>query len=226
MSIREFIFSTQHNQRIKRHVLLWVICYMFLVISYPPNGSGSLNGIGTDGFIRFYEMVLIRSFVHLLCQMIFCYPLLYFLMPLFFWKKKYFHFICTLLLLWIVVSFFRYTIFTYAYNPIMERLKLYVNPSPLIFLISFRQTINGPAFISFAFIFIKFFKDSLQKQKDNFKLKRENANAELQLLKAQIHPHFLFNTLNNIYSFTLNKSQHAKYLVVKLEGMFRYIIEE
>lgn len=108
----------------------------------------------------------------------------------------------------------------------MERLNLYVNPAPMIFLFSFTQTINGPAFISFAFISIKFFKDWRQKQRDNLNLKKENANAELSLLKAQIHPHFLFNTLNNIYAFTLNKSPQAKNIVRKLEDMLHYMIEE
>ncbi|HEX5150941.1 MAG TPA: histidine kinase [Parafilimonas sp.] len=108
----------------------------------------------------------------------------------------------------------------------MERLKLYTNPPPVIFLFSFTQTINGPAFISFAFISIKFFKDWQQKQRDNLHLKKENAKAELSLLKAQIHPHFLFNTLNNIYAFTLNKSPQAKHIVRKLEDMLHYMIEE
>lgn len=224
--MHDFIFSDLRNQRIKRHAVLWIVCYVFLVISYPPRGAGSVNGIGADGFIKFYEMVLIRSFVHLLCQMMFCYPLLYFLVPSFFWKKKYTQFICLLLLLWIAVAFFRYAVFTYAYNPIMQELKLYVNPVPMVFMNSIVQTINGPAFISFSFISIKFFKDWQQKQKDNFNLQKENANAELQLLKAQIHPHFLFNTLNNIYSFTLNKSPQAKDIVKKLEDMLHYMIEE
>ena len=226
MSMHDFIFSDLRNQRIKRHAVLWIVCYVFLVISYPPQGAGSVNGIGADGFIKFYEMVMIRAFFHLLCQMIFCYPLLYFLVPSFFWKKKYTQFICLLLLLWIAVAFFRYAVFTYAYNPLMQELKLYVNPVPMVFMNSIVQTITGPAFIGFTFISLKLFKDWQQKQKDNFNLQKENSNAELQLLKAQIHPHFLFNTLNNIYSFTLNKSPQAKDIVKKLEDMLHYMIEE
>jgi len=57
-------------------------------------------------------------------------------------------------------------------------------------------------------------------------LAKENANAELQLLKAQVHPHFLFNTLNNIYSFSLNQSPLAGALVKKLSGMLDYMIHE
>jgi LytS/YehU family sensor histidine kinase len=46
------------------------------------------------------------------------------------------------------------------------------------------------------------------------------------LLKAQIHPHFLFNTLNNIYAFTLSASPKAPQMVKKLSGLLRYIIHE
>ncbi|MEP7372738.1 MAG: histidine kinase [Chitinophagaceae bacterium] len=157
--------------------------------------------------------------------MIFCYPLLYFLMPGFFWKKKYGQFICLVLILWIAVASFRYAIFNYAYNPIMRGLEFYVNPVPMIFILSILQTISGPAFIGFIFIAVKFFKDWQQKQQDNFNLQKENANAELQLLKAQIHPHFLFNTLNNIYAFTINSLPPAKDIVKKLEDMLHYMIE-
>lgn len=57
-------------------------------------------------------------------------------------------------------------------------------------------------------------------------LAQENANAELQILKAQIHPHFLFNTLNNIYSFTLNKSPKAGEMVLQLSDMIKYMIND
>ncbi|MBI2729622.1 MAG: histidine kinase, partial [Sphingobacteriales bacterium] len=66
------------------------------------------------------------------------------------------------------------------------------------------------------------YKEQLQ----NDLLARENANAELQLLKAQVHPHFLFNTLNNIYSFTLNQSPEAPALVNKLSDTLQYMITD
>lgn len=50
--------------------------------------------------------------------------------------------------------------------------------------------------------------------------------AELRLLKAQVHPHFLFNTLNNIYSFVLSKDNRAAGLVDKLTGMIDYMRTE
>jgi sensor histidine kinase YesM len=48
--------------------------------------------------------------------------------------------------------------------------------------------------------------------------------AELRLLKGQIHPHFLFNTLNNLYSLSLEKSDKTPDLLIKLADMLSYII--
>jgi LytS/YehU family sensor histidine kinase len=54
----------------------------------------------------------------------------------------------------------------------------------------------------------------------------EKLQTELQLLKAQINPHFLFNALNNIYSLTYMKSEHAPESVLKLSEMLRYVLED
>jgi len=89
-----------------------------------------------------------------------------------------------------------------------------------------RQIIfNYPTVVGFA-LAIKFLKRWYLKQKETSVLIRENINAELRLLKAQLHPHFLFNTLNNIYSFILNESPKAPDMIKKLSGMLKYILNE
>lgn len=55
-------------------------------------------------------------------------------------------------------------------------------------------------------------------------LKNERVNAELMHLKSQINPHFLFNTLNNLYGLALEKSDQAPPLILKLSDMLRYTI--
>lgn len=57
-------------------------------------------------------------------------------------------------------------------------------------------------------------------------LKNEKSRAELQLLKSQINPHFFFNTLNNLYGLTVEKSDKAPEVVLKLGDMMRYTIYE
>ncbi len=55
---------------------------------------------------------------------------------------------------------------------------------------------------------------------------KERVEAQLSYLKAQINPHFLFNTLNSIYSLALQKSDKTAQAVVKLSGMMRYVTTE
>jgi LytS/YehU family sensor histidine kinase len=58
------------------------------------------------------------------------------------------------------------------------------------------------------------------------KIMEEKLKTELQLLKAQINPHFLFNALNNIYSLTYMRSEKAPESVLKLSDMLRYVLDD
>lgn len=55
---------------------------------------------------------------------------------------------------------------------------------------------------------------------------KENLTSEMNFLKSQINPHFLFNSLNNIYSLTLTGSERASDMILKLSAMLRYILYE
>jgi two-component system, LytTR family, sensor kinase len=65
----------------------------------------------------------------------------------------------------------------------------------------------------------------LQRELQQETVKRK-LETELQYLKAQINPHFLFNTLNNIYALTRKKSDKAPEVVLKLSKLFRFILYE
>lgn len=54
----------------------------------------------------------------------------------------------------------------------------------------------------------------------------EKKNAELSLLKAQINPHFLFNTLNSLYSLAISRSEQTADGIAKLSGMMRYMLHD
>lgn len=76
---------------------------------------------------------------------------------------------------------------------------------------------------------LKFIKDWLSLQDLNFKLARiegQKLEAELKTLKGQLNPHFLFNSLNNIYSLALVKSDKVPDLILKLSDLMRHIIYE
>jgi hypothetical protein len=54
----------------------------------------------------------------------------------------------------------------------------------------------------------------------------DKANAELSFLKAQINPHFLFNTLNNIYSMAVTRNEHTADMLMKLSNIMRYVTDD
>lgn len=54
----------------------------------------------------------------------------------------------------------------------------------------------------------------------------DRANAELSFLKAQINPHFLFNTLNNIYAMAVMKHEHTAEMLMKLSNIMRYVTDD
>jgi len=57
-------------------------------------------------------------------------------------------------------------------------------------------------------------------------LENRTMQSELQFLRSQINPHFLFNTLNSLYALTLKKSEKAPEMVIKLSDMMRYMLYE
>jgi hypothetical protein len=67
---------------------------------------------------------------------------------------------------------------------------------------------------------------SFQQDEQMRKMKEQQLRTELTYLKAQLHPHFFFNTMNNIYSLALKQSADTAPLVAKLADMMRYILYE
>ena len=61
-------------------------------------------------------------------------------------------------------------------------------------------------------------------QNELLKLQKEKLQLELNALKSQVNPHFLFNTLNNLYSLTLKNSDKSSEVVLKLSDIMRYVL--
>lgn len=74
-------------------------------------------------------------------------------------------------------------------------------------------------FISTAFWFFKYF---INAEKEKSELVEAKKNAELQALKTQINPHFIFNSLNNIYALVYQKSEKALPAIEELGQLLRY----
>ncbi|MBC8315133.1 MAG: histidine kinase [Bacteroidales bacterium] len=76
---------------------------------------------------------------------------------------------------------------------------------------------------------LKFMRDSLKLQDVEIRVKEvegQKTKAELLALKSQVNPHFFFNTLNSLYSLSLDKSEKAPDMILKLSELMRYVIYE
>lgn len=73
---------------------------------------------------------------------------------------------------------------------------------------------------------IKLSKDWIQDQQRMKEREKQYLETELNFLKSQIQPHFFFNTLNNLYSLTLKKSDQAPEVVLKLSDLMSYMLYE
>jgi len=219
MKTYDLIFSNDRKFRIIRHVLFWAVFYVYQVVRvsflFPPNQLW--NSV---------ILILVTSLVlGIFYNMVVTYSVAYYLVPKFFDKKKYAQFAMGILIL-LVIVFCYHILFNSIIKPFPNAVGT-TKQHPYIFLRgNIIRILGNPPLICALFLSLKTVKRWHLKQVENETLTREKANAELQLLKAQIHPHFLFNTLNNIYSFTLTKSPLAAELVQKLSDMLNYMITD
>jgi len=79
-------------------------------------------------------------------------------------------------------------------------------------------------FVAISSLFYAIIVDWLKKRAEVSELYTTNIETELNFLKTQINPHFLFNTLNSIYALALKKSDEAPDLILKLSEIMRYML--
>lgn len=73
---------------------------------------------------------------------------------------------------------------------------------------------------------IKLIRVNIRQKEAEKELLKKKLETELNLLKSQVNPHFLFNTLNNIYGLAIKKSEHTAQVVMKLSKLLRFMLYE
>jgi sensor histidine kinase YesM len=208
-----FIFSDRPRYRIARHVSFWVATTVFFALIYG-------NKVVRPGlWVSFVEALL-----YLPTHMVTAYFLMYWVLPRYLLRGKYARAVAAMVGITGVVAFLSYLISGYVVIPYRYGLGM---PLPYNTLFAgLMSGLRGANTVAGFAAAIKLTKYWYQKNQLAQQLEREKLTAELQLLKAQVHPHFLFNTLNNLYSLTLLKSDHAPEVVLKLSALLRYMLYE
>ena len=142
------------------------------------------------------------------------------LMPRFYRKKRYLAYTVSIMLLLVVITFLRVQGQEYVwYHYILK------TPYHLEFRNYVYPFIINTLFFVFSIAF-RFTLDFFQIRQQQEKLLKQHAEAQLSLLKAQVQPHFLFNTLNNIYFVAQRESPATADLIEKLSFIMRYFLEQ
>lgn len=204
------------NSRVLTHILFWV-GYMALY-----------TGVHADGGERFLHYFL-GELEGLPAAILVAYVNLYVLFPFFFARRKYLLYVAGALLVLFAGAivtrvmeengdpffyartgadyFYSHTIDPiFTWSRIFKTMTWLLSPVLLLTLV------------------IRIFQQSFMQEQQQQELAKEKLAAELDYLKAQIHPHFLFNTLNNLYALTLEASPVAPAVVLKLSGLVSYML--
>ncbi len=223
MQQNAFIFSEEKKYRLRRHLAFWVFWWLFFGFLYSYTGKVSLLPN-----VNRLPIALIESLFFLVSHMFLAYSLMYYIIPQFIFKGRYIRAGMLVLFLFFITACISAIIGTYILPSVRYALFSipYYDTVNATFLLSLLAGLRGAITIGGIAAAIKLMKYWYMKEQRNLLLQKENLASQLQLLKAQVHPHFLFNTLNNIYSFTQNTSPEASSMITGLSDLLRFILYE
>jgi len=176
-------------------------------------------------FWGFYDLNFAKTFrnefIGLPIKILVVYFVLYFIIPRYLYTKKYIHLFIFISIVLISGGLANHFIYKFFVFPIDEQLRKTSNDYDLFSVMHRIVDINTVLVIP---VIVKLFKKWYKNEYATNILEKEKLETELNFLKGQIHPHFLFNTLNNLYSLVLQKSDNAPEVVLKLSELLRYLI--
>ena len=205
-----FSFDKEYSgwtlERISRHVLWWGWWLTFY---------GVVNGSHYEH--RYGDYLQLELFIMITVKIPYAYFVIYYLIPKYLPEKRY----------------LPLTVGTVGGAVLGILLILEINeslpfsmdgqPTKLLSMKTFYRVMDLIYGISLI-VLIKMLQQYSKHRSQNAQLKEEKTNAELQILKNQLQPHFLFNTLNNIYGMVLSGNREAADSVLRLSDMMSYML--
>lgn len=204
-----------HRYKMFGHILFWLASIAFMLFFFFFN----------EGYVHFDFITLTKAIIPNIGFALGVYVHLYVLIPRFLQEKNYIFYIFWLILL------------LSASSVLIQLLLIFPLRKPLQLENTFRSfdTNLHSAYFFATLIYIaitsllKFVREWFSLQDLNYKLakiEQQKLEAELKALKGQLNPHFLFNSLNNIYSLALVQSEKVPELILRLSDLMRHIIYE
>ncbi|WP_308991331.1 sensor histidine kinase [Mariniflexile litorale] len=200
-----------HQISWRYHVVFWMVYFLF-------------NTFRWGSYFNDYEYSLKSNMLGFPIHMALSYLNIFILMPFLIYRKKYFLYILSVLSAIFIMVLVKFNL---TYLLISQN----VWPEGPEFLnkLSFNYTIDmmiGELYVITFVAAIKITLDFLKEHKRVTDLEKAQLETELLFLKNQISPHFFFNTLNNIYSLSVEKSEKTPKIILKLSELMRYMLYE
>ncbi len=192
--------------RIAIHTLFWFCAWFFFFFYYKRYSEVNI-------------FTLTASIINLIAAIAAVYTFNYHLIPTILLKNKLVKFIALAFVA--IVMFFYIQLLLTLFLVVKS---LYIENRLFPEMIDVVMLFFNMFFVVFVAIAIKFYKRWNEKDFREQQVQKEKVEAELQMLKTQINPHFLFNTLNSIYVLAMKKSEQTANVVMKLSDILDYIL--
>lgn len=212
------IYSITGNDRINtllgirwfRHLLYWSVTIAFFTLFWGSEKNS-------------YSAVFLNELMLLPPKLIAVYTVLLMLVPRFLFRQQILLF--TLLTVAVMTTCGLLLLLDEYF--VSSRVINLFTPNPVIIdrfrVLSAMVDINTVLIVP---LVIKVVEHGFRNMQRSQLLEKEKLETELKFLKTQIHPHFFFNTLNNLYSLVLRKSDKAPDVVLMLSELMRYVLYE
>lgn len=205
-------------KRILAHLLFWMLYLAWQLLQYSWDNTDYLH-------LEYSPDVWIDLFM----SIVLVYVNLYILLPKLFYPKKYLQY--GLILLGCLLCGGIYSRFAGWYYLIpwskAHDYAMYLK-EPKYFYIPVRIARNTLGYVPVVGVtmFLQLIQNAYVNERRMRALEEEKHQAEMDLLKAQVHPHFFFNTLNSLYALTMVKSDKGPEVVLQLSELMHYVLYE
>jgi two-component system, LytTR family, sensor histidine kinase AlgZ len=201
----------QRHRVLLLHSAFWCLYFSFFFyqVSFPRRGQETDLG-----------RAFLDATIHIGCMMGISYLNYFVFLPRFLKHKHFFRY-----LLEFIAPFAGFVAILIYIKRILYFVENDTHQSRFLYSDRFMvMTIFATLFIVIFVAMLKFVEDWFELEAKQKALENEKLSTELQFLKAQINPHFFFNTLNNIYALTVIDVEKAQEAIHKLSRMMRYVL--
>ena len=196
---------------LRHHIIFWSLYFIF-------------NTLRWGSYFGDYSYSIKTNLIGFPIHMTLCYLNIYVFMPKFIFKRKYLTYIGLL-----VTALFTMLLVKFNLTYYLVSENVWPEGTEVISKLTFDYSIDmmiGELYVITFVTAIKITMDWLKEHKRVTDLEKAKLETELLFLRTQISPHFFFNTLNNIYSLSLENSNKTSKIILKLSDLMRYFLYE